>query len=68
MAKAIAVVVLYAMSVHSVPSVHKTFCKIFINNSAMIRAVARALIGGGCMFIYSCYARLISFEINPNNN
>ena len=47
MAKAIAVVVLYAMSVHSVPSVHETFCKIFINNAAMIRAVARALIGGG---------------------
>ena len=33
------------------------------------RAVARALIGGGgCLFINSCYARLISFEINPNNN
>ena len=34
------------------------------------RAVARALIGGGggCIFIYSCYARLISFEINPNDN
>ncbi len=32
----------------------------------MGRAVARALIGGGggCIFIYSCYARLISFEIN----
>ena len=30
------------------------------------RAVARALIGGGGgdMFIYSCSARLISFEIN----
>ena len=31
------------------------------------RAVARALIGGGGgggIFIYSCYARLISFEIN----
>ena len=28
------------------------------------RAVARALIGGGCIFIYSCYARRISFEIN----
>ena len=29
------------------------------------RAVARALIGGGgCIFIYSCYARLISFEIS----
>ncbi len=34
------------------------------------RAVARALIGGGggggggCLFIYSCSARLISFEIN----
>ena len=31
------------------------------------RAVVRALIGV-CIFIYSCYARLISFEINPNNN
>ena len=30
---------------------------------------SRALIGGGgCIFIHSCYARLISFEINPNNN
>ncbi len=31
------------------------------------RAVARALIGGGgggCIFIYSCSARVISFEIN----
>ena len=29
------------------------------------RAVARTLIGGGgCIFIYSGYARLISFEIN----
>ena len=31
------------------------------------RAVARALIGGGgggCIFIYSCYARRISFEIS----
>ena len=25
---------------------------------------AKALIGGECIFIYSCYARLISFEIN----
>ena len=33
----------------------------------MIRDVARALIGGGgggCLFIYSCSARLISFESN----
>ena len=32
--------------------------------------MAGALIGGGggCIFIYSCYARLISFEINPNDN
>ena len=22
--------------------------------------------GGGCLFIYSCYARRISFEINSN--
>ncbi len=30
------------------------------------RAVARELIGGGggCIFIYSCYARRISFEIS----
>ena len=35
-------------------------------NLANSRAVTRALIGegGGCIFIYSCYARLISFEIN----
>ena len=35
--------------------------------SVSIRAVARALIGGeggGGIFIYSCYARRISFEIN----
>ncbi len=31
--------------------------------NALQRAVARALIGG-CIFIYSCSARLISFEIN----
>ena len=31
----------------------------------MVRAGARTLIGGrGCIFIYSGYARLISFEIN----
>ena len=32
----------------------------------ILGAVARALIGGGggCIFIYSCYARRISFEIN----
>ena len=32
---------------------------------SMIRAVARALIGGGggCIFIYSGSARLVSFEI-----
>ena len=37
---------------------------------ANLRAVARALIwgGGGCLFIYWRYTRLISFEINPNNN
>ena len=28
------------------------------------RAVARSLIGGGCIFIYSGSARLASFEIN----
>ena len=27
------------------------------------RAVARMLIGGGCIFIYSGSARLVSFEI-----
>ncbi len=26
--------------------------------------VTRALIGGGCIFIYSCSARRISFEMN----
>ena len=33
---------------------------------AVARAVARMLIGGGggCIFIYSGYARLTSFEIN----
>ena len=31
---------------------------------AFSRAVARMLIGGGCIFIYSGYARLTSFEIN----
>ena len=30
---------------------------------ARIVAVARALIGGGCIFIYSGCARLVSFEI-----
>ena len=25
---------------------------------------AKALIGGECIFIYSCYAGLISFEVN----
>ena len=29
------------------------------------RAVARTLIGGGgCLFIYSCSARLVSFQID----
>ena len=29
------------------------------------RAVARTLIGGGgCLFIYSCFARLVSFQID----
>ncbi len=37
--------------------------KLIVQNTN--RAVARALIGGGgCIFIYSCSARLISFEIN----
>ena len=36
----------------------------FVKNSFLtIRAGARTLIGG-CIFIYSGYARLISFEIN----
>ena len=40
------------------------------NSKVKDRAMARALIGGGGggIFIYSCYARLISFEINPNDN
>ena len=29
-----------------------------------IRAVARTLIGGGGLFIYSCSARLVSFQID----
>jgi hypothetical protein len=30
--------------------------------------VTRALIeGGGCIFVYSCSARLISFEMNLNS-
>ena len=29
-----------------------------------LRAVARTLIGGGCIFIYTGSARLTSFEIN----
>ena len=34
-------------------------------SEAQCRAGARTLIGGGgCIFIYSGYARLISFEIN----
>ena len=28
-----------------------------------LTAVARTLIGGGCLFIYSCSARQVSFEI-----
>ena len=32
-------------------------------SSSVHRAVARTLIGG-CLFIYSCSARLVSFEIN----
>ena len=31
---------------------------------AISRAVARTLIGGGCIFIYSGSARLTCFEIN----
>ncbi len=42
-----------------------TFCAGVHNQRSSGRAVARALIGvGGCIFIYSCFARLISFEIN----
>ena len=33
-----------------------------------IRAVTKALIGGGDIFIYSRSARRISFEINCNDN
>ena len=32
------------------------------------RAETKALIGGGCIFIYSRSARRISFEINGNDN
>ena len=37
-----------------------------LRSEMTFRAVARALIwgGGGCLFIYSCYARRISFEIS----
>ena len=39
------------------------------NLSVMNRGETRALIRvEGCIFIYSCSARRISFEINPNNN
>ena len=32
---------------------------------AVVRAVARTLIGGGgCLFIYSCSARLVCFQID----
>ena len=34
----------------------------------MSRVVTKALIGGGCIFIYSCSARRIYFEINCNDN
>ena len=50
-------------------SSHKKTKKYFVS----FDFARRALIGGGgggggCIFIYSCYAQLISFQINPNNN
>ena len=36
------------------------YCSILLTS----RAVARMLIGGGCIFIYSCFARQISFQID----
>ena len=41
------------------------FFKLFISDGICFRAVARALIGGGggCIFIYSGSARLVSFEM-----
>ena len=34
--------------------------------NVVVRAVARTLIGGGggCLFIYSCSTRLVSFQID----
>ena len=55
----------------------ETTCKIIISKlsirnlrslSVIIRAVARELIGGGgCIFIYSGSARLVSFEMKLNS-
>ena len=41
----------------------------FANGCSLPRAVARTLMGGGggkvgCLFIYSCSARLVSFQID----
>ena len=45
----------------------RTFCDQHdeILNGIIVMAVARTLIGG-CLFIYSCSARLVSFEIKFN--
>ena len=34
-----------------------------LRTGGVVSGVTRALIGGGCIFIYSCSARRISFEI-----
>ena len=43
---------------------YKSANKSMIELEGIPSAVARALIGGGGIFIYSCYARRISFEIS----
>ena len=39
-----------------------------LNVGDLVRAETKALIGEGCIFIYSRSARRISFEINGNDN
>ena len=36
----------------------------FVPTDVVVRAETRTLIGGGCIFIYSCSARRISFQID----
>ena len=46
------------------PDFYQSFSLFHLATSTM-RAVARTLIGGGgCLFIYSCFARLVSFQID----